>query len=268
MAFVAGVDIGSRITKAVVIDRTRKILGKSSSRTRPQFAEIARETLLQALDEAKLQERDLCYIAATGFGRYNVPFRNIQITDITCGARAAGFLFPATKCVLDIGSQCTRAIRLRDSGKVQTFRTNDKCAAGAGSFIERAARYLEVDLEDVGKLSLFADNPQAISSVCAVLAESEIVNHMTAGVSVENILRGIHMSLASRAAGLLSRVGKESELTFIGGVARQAGIVKALEEILGMPVNVPSEPEFVTALGAALLGLTRVEKRSTEAHPK
>lgn len=260
MAIVAGLDIGSRISKAVLIDESRLVLGKGLARTRPQFEEVAREALEAALAEAQVKEADLNYIAATGFGRYSVPFRNLQITDITCGGRGAAFLFPDTVCVLDIGSQSTRAMRLRAGGKIREFRTNDKCAAGAGGFIERAAHYLEVGLEDVGRLSLFADRAQTISSVCAVLAESEIINHMTEGVSVENILRGIHASLATRAQALLARVGLEPQLTFIGGVAKQAGMVKALEETIGMHVHVPAEPEFVTALGAALLGLARVEK--------
>jgi len=260
MLAVAGIDVGSRTTKAVVLDDTRRILGKGSARTRPDFPRVAGEALALALAEAGLAEGDLAYTATTGFGRYNVPSRDIQITDITCGARGAAFLYPGTSCVLDIGCQSTRAIRVRDGGRVKEFRTNDKCAAGAGGFIERAARYLEVGLEEVGGLSLEADSPQPISSVCAVLAESEIINHMTAGVSVENILRGIHLSLANRALALLKRVGLEPELTFIGGVARQAGMVRALEETVGITVNVPSDPELVGALGAALLGLARVEK--------
>lgn len=260
MLVVAGIDIGSRMTKAIILDQDRQILGKGSARTRPDFPRVAYEALDQALTEAGIVESDLAYTATTGFGRYNVPFRDIQITDITCGARGAASLFPGTTCVLDIGSQSTRAIRVREGGKVKEFRTNDKCAAGAGGFIERAARYLEVGLEEVGRLSLEADSPQPISSVCAVLAESEIINHMTAGASVENILRGIHLSLANRALALLKRVGLEPELTFIGGVARQEGMVKALEETVGMAVNVPREPELVGALGAALLGLGRAEK--------
>ena len=239
-------------------EEARQVLGKGIARTRPQFEEVAREALEAAMADAKVNEADLNYVATTGFGRYSVPFRNLQITDITCGGRGAAFLFPDTVCVLDIGSQSTRAMRLRAGGKIREFRTNDKCAAGAGGFIERAARYLEVGLEDVGRLSLFADHAQTISSVCAVLAESEIINHMTEGAGVENILRGIHVSLATRAQALLTRVGLEPQLTFIGGVARQAGMVKALEDSVGMRINV--EPEFVTALGAALLGLARVEK--------
>jgi len=167
--------------------------------------------------------------------------------------------------VLDIGAQSTRAVKLRDVGKVKEFKTNDKCAAGAGGFLERAARYLEVKLEAIGDLSLHADKPQQISSVCAVLAESEIINHVSSGQSVENILRGIHDSLASRAMTLLSRVGLDGELTFVGGVARQGGMVKALEAVAKVPVNVPAEPETVGALGAALLALQRLERREVRA---
>jgi len=260
MTYVAGIDMGSRMTKAVILDERQQVLGKGSVRTRPDFPQVAQEALAAALAEAELHRDEIAYTATTGFGRFNIPFRDIQITDMTCGARGATFLFPGTTCVLDIGCQSTRAIRVREGGRVKEFKTNDKCAAGAGGFIERAARYLEVRLEAIGDLSLQADNPQSISSVCAVLAESEIINHMTAGVSVENILRGIHLSLAQRAMSLLKRVGLAPELTFIGGVARQAGMVKALEETAGMKVNVPAEPDLVGALGAAVLGLRRVEK--------
>ena len=144
--------------------------------------------------------------------------------------------------------------------KVREFRTNDKCAAGAGGFIERAAKYLEIKLEEVGELSIKADKPQAISSVCAVLAESEIINHVSNGQTVENILYGVHQSLASRAMALMKRVGLEEEITFVGGVARQKGMVKALGETLEKEINVSEEPDMVGALGAALLALRRLEK--------
>jgi predicted CoA-substrate-specific enzyme activase len=265
MDIVAGIDIGSKGTKAVVLDAQRRVLGKGLVRTRPDFPGIAREALETALAEAGLGRDAIAYLATTGFGRYNVPFRDLQITEITCVARGAAFLFPGTRCVLDIGAQSTRAIKLRDGGRVKEFKSNDKCAAGAGGFLERAARYLEVKLEELGELSLHADKSQQISSVCAVLAESEIINHVSSGQSVENILRGIHDSLASRAMTLLSRVGLDGELTFVGGVARQAGMVKALEAVAKVPVNVPPEPEIVGALGAALLALQRLEKREARA---
>ncbi len=266
MLFVAGIDIGSRITKAVVLNEKRQILGRGQQRTRPNFPLIASETLEMALREAGLARNDLSYVATTGFGRYNVPFRDVQITDITCTAKGAIFLFPNTRCVLDIGFQSTRAIKVRDNGRVKEFRANDKCAAGAGGFLERAAKYMEISLEDFGELSLHAEHVQTISSVCAVLAETEIINHVSSGQTIENIVGGIHVSLASRALALLTRIGLEDEVTFVAGVARQPGMVKTLEETLKRKVNVSPEPELVTALGAGLLGLQRLEK--TLAIPK
>ena len=260
MVFVAGIDMGAKSTKVVILDGERRTRAKSAVKTRPDFPGVAKEGLGLALQQVGLKERDLSYIATTGFGRYNVPFRDIQITEITCVGRGAVFLFPQTRCILDIGAQSTRAIRVLENGKVRQFRTNDKCAAGAGGFIERAAKYLEVKIEEVGELSLQADKPQTISSVCAVLAESEIINHVSNGQTVENILYGVHQSLASRAMALMKRVGLEDEITFVGGVSRQRGMVKALEEILKKKINVDGEPEMVGALGAALLALRRLEK--------
>ena len=260
MVFVAGIDMGAKSTKAVILDDQRRIRGRSCIRTRPDFVAIAKEALEAALQEAKLKESDISYIATTGFGRYNVPFRDIQITDITCVGAGAVFLYPKTRTVLDIGAQSTRALRVSETGKVREFRTNDKCAAGAGGFIERAAKYLEVQVEEVGQLSLQAVKPQSISSVCAVLAESEIINLVSSGETVENIMRGVHNSLAARSLALLKRAGMEDEVTFVGGVARQKGMVKALEETLKRKVNVSDEPHMVGALGAAVLALRRLEK--------
>jgi len=264
MTFVAGIDIGAKSAKAVILDGEKRICGKATVKTRPDFPAVARQVLEEALQQAGLDENAINYVATTGFGRYNVPFRDVQITDITCVGRGAVFLFPKTRCVLDIGAQSTRALRVSDTGKVREFRTNDKCAAGAGGFIERACKYLEVSIDQVGELSIQANKPQTISSVCAVLAESEIINHVSTGESVENILRGVHNSLASRALALLKRAGMEDEVTFVGGVARQKGMVKALEETLKRKVNVSGDPEMVGALGAALLALRRLEKLLAE----
>ncbi len=145
-------------------------------------------------------------------------------------------------------------------GRVKEFKTNDKCAAGAGGFVERAARYIETTLEEVGELSLAGKDPVTISSVCAVLAESEIINHVSQGRSVEDILRGVHNSLAERAIALLKRVGIEPEVTLVDGMARQRGMVRALSEMLQMPINIPETPEIVNALGAALLAKRRLER--------
>lgn len=260
MTYTAGIDIGCRHTKAVVVDESQKICGMAVVRTRPDFTAVARDALAKALAKAGGHSEDVKYIATTGLGRYNIDFRDIQITDITCAAKGAAFLFPNTQCVLDIGGQSTRAIRVRENGRVKEFKSNDKCAAGSGGFLERAAHYLEVPVDQLGELSIRAKNPQTISSVCAVLAETEIINHVSSGQGIENIIRGIHNSLASRSRGLLSRVGMEGEVTFVGGVARQSGMVEALKQNLGRPVNIWKEPDMVVALGAALLAMRRYQK--------
>ena len=257
---VAGIDLGSGTTKCVLVDRDRGVRGRGLVRTKADFEKVAREALDAALADAALPPDAVAYTATTGLGRYAIPFRDIQITDLTCGARGAATQFPSTRFVLDIGAQCSRAIRLRDGGKVKEFHMNEKCAAGSGGFLERAAKYLEVTVADIGPLSLAAEHPHPISSVCAVLAESEIINHVSEGVSVENILRGIHNSLADRAMSLLKRVGFDGEVTLIGGVALQAGMIAALREKLGLTVNVPAEPQLTTALGAAILGLQRLQR--------
>lgn len=264
---VAGIDLGSGTTKCVLVDGDGCVRGSGQARTKADFEKVVREALEAALLDEGLTGEAVAYVATTGLGRYAVPSRDIQITDLTCGARGAAALFPSTRYVLDIGAQCTRAIKLGAGGKVKEFHTNEKCAAGSGGFLERAAKYLEVPLSDVGSLSLRAGRPQPISSVCAVLAESEIINHVSEGVPVADILRGIHTSLADRALGLLRRVGLDGEVTFIGGVARQEGMIVALREKLGVPINVPEAPQFATALGAALLGLRRLRKLPPPAEP-
>ncbi len=257
---VAGLDIGSRNTKAVVLDGTRKIVGRGRGRTHPNFEKLTEEVLGAALAEAGAQRSDLAYLATTGFGRHNVPDRDLQVTEITAAARGAAFLFPNTRSVLDVGHQNTRAIRIEAGGRVREFRSNDKCAAGAGGFVERGARYLEIGLDQVGPLSLMADAPLTISSVCAVLAESEIINHVSEGNSVENIVRGMHNSLAGRALALLKRAGVEPEITLVGGTTKQAGMVVAMSQTIGQQVNVSEDSDLAGAIGAAVLGLIRLEK--------
>ncbi|MFZ0060570.1 MAG: acyl-CoA dehydratase activase [Pyrinomonadaceae bacterium] len=267
MRNVAGIDCGSGLTKAVIISEfgansQPEVLGRGKTKTGVNMEAAASAALEAALGDAGLQREHVSYVATTGFGRYGIGFRDIQITEITSGARGAHFLIPQTHLVLDIGSQSTRAMSLTENGKVKAFKSNDKCAAGSGSFIQRAAKYLEVRIEDVGELAMRATSPQPISSVCAVLAESEIINLVSTGLSVEDIMRGIYDSLADRAALLLKRVGPGGPLVFIGGVATQRGMVKALEDHLQQPVTVPPDCEYVCALGAALLGLKRCNQSS------
>ena len=261
MVRIAGVDLGAGATKTVIIDGNACILGRGWARTQADFDAVARRSIAAACEEARIKPEQIDYIAATGLGRYSLSIRDVQVTDLTCGARGAHVLCPAPRFVLDMGAQSTRAIALRDGGKVGTFRTNEKCAAGSGGFLERVCRYLEVRLEDIGRMSLEATDPQPISSVCAVLAESEIINHISEGRSVPDILRGTHESLASRALSQLKMVGYEGSVVFIGGVALQDGMVEACRARFNGEVLVPDDPAHVTSLGAAVLGLQRFQKR-------
>lgn len=265
MAIIAGVDLGAGATKTVLVDDTACVLGRGIARTRADFDAVAQRSIDMACREADITPEDIDYIASTGLGRYSLSARDIQITDLTCGARGAHALFPDANFVLDMGAQCTRAVALRDGGKVKSFRTNEKCAAGSGGFLERICRYLEVDVNDIGALSLQGKDPQPISSVCAVLAESEIINHVSEGKSVADIVRGAHESLAGRALSQLRMVGFETSVIFIGGVVRQEGMVHACRDIFEGEVLIPRNPAHVVAYGAAILGLSRFAKRSAPA---
>jgi predicted CoA-substrate-specific enzyme activase len=254
---VAGIDVGSRATKAVLLEaETGRRLGRSSLTTGADLAGAARRALDEAMRAAGVGE--VAYVASTGYGRYQVPFRDLQITEITCHGRGAKDLFPRTRTVLDVGAMNTRAMRVAPSGRVEAFRMNDRCASGAGRFLERIARGLEVELEEIGALSLRASDARPISSVCAVLAESEVINQVTEGRSVEDILAGAHGSIADRIVTLLRQVGAEPEITLTGGVSRNVGMVRALEERVGVSLNVSPDAEHAGALGAALFGAARL----------
>jgi predicted CoA-substrate-specific enzyme activase len=265
MTFIAGVDLGAGGVKAVIIDESRNVVGRASLRTHADFDAVGRRCTAAACEQAGLQPAHIDYVASTGLGRYSFADRNIQITDLTCGARGAHALFPEARFVLDMGAQSTRAIALRNGGKVKSFRTNEKCAAGSGGFLERVARYLEVPLPELGSISMEAKDPQPISSVCAVLAESEIINHVSEGRSVADIVRGAHESLAARALSQLKLVGFDDGVVFIGGVALQEGMVAACRQRFAGGLFVPEHPAHTVALGAAILGLQRFQRRTRTA---
>lgn len=258
---VAGIDVGSRTTKAVILDETRRILGRGAAATGAVFVRAADQASASALRDAGVPVERLSYLATTGYGRYQVPDRDIQITEITCHAYGAHFLFPNTSCVLDIGAMNSRAMAISDRGRVLSFRLNDKCASGAGRFLERIARGLELSLEDIGPRSLESRQPCPISSICAVLAESEVINLVSQEAPVEDILQGVHLSIGQRIVSLVRQVGVRPEVTLTGGVSCNVGMVRTLEQILGLPLNVGRDAEYSGALGAALFGLDRARKR-------
>ncbi len=255
--YVAGVDIGSLSTDTVILDDERNLLGYSIVYTGASSVKAARKSYEEALERAGLGEEDISFVLSTGYGRAIVPFAQSQVTEISCHAKGAHFLFPNTRTVIDIGGQDSKAIKVSPKGKVLDFAMNDKCAAGTGRFLEVMARALEVDLERMGEKSLQAQNPVTISSMCTVFAESEVVSRIAEGHAIEDIINGIHNAISDRVLGLMKRVGIEEKITMTGGVAKNIGVVRALEAKLGTTLNIYFEPQIVGALGAALFALER-----------
>ncbi|HHV62570.1 MAG TPA: 2-hydroxyglutaryl-CoA dehydratase [Firmicutes bacterium] len=250
----AGVDIGSLSAKAVLLDIDRgEVLGYSIMPTGASSRDAAERVLAEAASRAGVDVGQIGRVVATGYGRIAVPFASKKVTEITCHARGAYHLFPQTRTVIDIGGQDSKVIRLGKDGRVVDFVMNDKCAAGTGRFLEVMARALEVSLEDMGRLSDLARERLTISSMCTVFAESEVVSLIAEGHPKEDIIRGLHDAVSERVAGMAERVGLENGVTMTGGVAKNAGVVRSLEERLGVKISRPEEPQIVGALGAALI---------------
>jgi predicted CoA-substrate-specific enzyme activase len=258
MAYAAGVDVGSTQTKAVVINEQGAIVGRTLIDTGANVVTAAEKAFLAALAEGRIEEEQVGYVVGTGYGRYKVTFGDTQITEISCHARGAVHMFPNTRTVLDMGGQDTKAIRVHPNGEVVDFCMNDKCAAGTGRFLQAAAFALEIPLADLGPTALRADKAVPISTTCTVFAESEVLSWLGKGKKIEEILLGVHRSIASRSIGLLKRVGIENEMTFTGGVTRNQGMVQVLDEMLGLTMNVSEESHYMGALGAALFALDRI----------
>jgi len=252
MACAAGVDVGSTQTKAVILDERGAIVGRSLTSTGANVIKAAEEAFAMALAQSDLREEEVEYVVGTGYGRYKVTFGNTQVTEISCHGRGAVHLFPGTRTVLDMGGQDTKAIRLDQDGDVLDFCMNDKCAAGTGRFLGAAAKALGMGLDDLGPTALRSSKPVRISTTCTVFAESEVLSWLGKGKRVEDILAGVHQSIAVRSVGLLRRVGLEPEITFTGGVAKNIAMIAALEQALGMKVNVGDDSHYMGALGAAL----------------
>lgn len=259
--YTSGVDVGSTYTKAIVLDEEQRIRGRAILPTGFKLDEVARQAHREALEAAGLGEDGADYVVATGFGRHQVGIGDLTVTDLTAAARGAKFLFPGTRTILDVGGQTMKATRLEDGAKVKSFRLNDKCAAGTGAFLEKTARYMGYSTEEIGPLVATSKQPIPISGVCAVFAESEVINHLSQGVAPADIMHGAIVSFVGRSVQLMRRVRMEPEYTLIGGILRYETMVRVIEETLESEVNVPDDGlvQFVPALGAAILGRLRLE---------
>jgi (R)-2-hydroxyacyl-CoA dehydratese activating ATPase len=255
MEYVAGIDIGSTQAKGVILDEQGKIASRAIIDMETNMGKAAEVVFQQLLENAVLGPEDIAFTVATGYGRYRVTFGDLQVTEISCHARGAVAEFPGTRTVLDIGGQDTKAIRLGESGEVIDFAMNDKCAAGTGRFLGAASFALEMPLSELGPLALKSTKPVRITTTCTVFAETEIIGHLAKGHRPEDVLLGMHHSIATRCASLVRRVGMAPEVTFTGGVSRNAAMVVLLQELLGTPLNVSAQGQFMGAIGAGLYAL-------------
>lgn len=264
MIYTAGIDIGSTYTKALILSENNQIIGQAMEPTGFKLGQVAERTYHQALAAGGLSAGEVTYIVSTGFGRHQAHISDAQVTDLTASARGATFFFPNTQTILDIGGQTMKASRLDDKARVKSFRLNDKCAAGTGAFLEKTARYMGYTTPEIGPLVATSKESVPISGVCAVFAESEVINHLSEGMAPADIMYGSIVSLVGRAVQLMKRVRMEPEFTLVGGILRFETMVDVVGEALGAEVNVPEGDlvQYISALGAAVLGHQRLQKIS------
>lgn len=257
--YTLGIDIGSTASKCVMLADGKEIIAKSliavgAGTSGPQRAIDA------VLEAAGKTREQIAFVLATGYGRNSLEgFADHQMSELSCHARGAAFLFPQVRTVVDIGGQDVKILRV-ENGAMTNFQMNDKCAAGTGRFLDVMARVLEVDVNDLGTLGAKSTKEVAISSTCTVFAESEVISQLAQGTDKCDIINGIHKSVAGRVAGLAHRVGVQDDVVMTGGVAQNSGVVNALQEQLGHTIHTSPLTQYVGALGAALFAYKKCNK--------
>jgi predicted CoA-substrate-specific enzyme activase len=254
MMYAAGVDVGAASGEVLIWDG-EEIVAYSIVPTGFNSRRAAHLALEKVLDEARISRDAIGPIVATGYGRIAIDYADRQVTEISCYAKGINHLYPEVRTIIDIGGQDSKAISVDKDGRVVDFLMNDKCAAGTGRFLEVMAKALEVQVEDLGDVSLQATEPHQVSSTCTVFAESEVVTLVAEGVDREDIVAGLHVAIAKRTMSMVSRLGLIPPVAMAGGVAKNRGVVRAIENELGEQLIVPSEPQIIGALGAALLAM-------------
>lgn len=262
---VGGCDVGSATGKAVVM-KDGEIVSYViiPSTTRPEVTALT--VMEETIKKAGLSSlEDLEYIVGTGYGRLKVPFANENISEITCHARGAHWLSSTVRTVVDIGGQDCKVMSIDDKGRVLEFTMNDKCAAGTGRFFEAMARVLDCGLEGLSTLSLKSTNPAVITSQCSVFAESEVVTLVNEGMDLVDITAGLNASIGGRLNSMVRRIGLIEDVALTGGCAKNEGLVKALEEKLGVTVKkLPQDPQIAGAIGAAIIASEKVSAQSAD----
>ena len=256
--YVMGIDSGSTSTNAVIMDQDRKIKAFSVVRTGAKSGVSAERALNDVLEKAGLTREDISWIVSTGYGRVSIEFADENVTEISCHGKGAHYFNPEIRTILDIGGQYSKAIRLNENGEVKDFVMNDKCAAGTGRFLEMIARTLEVSLDELGAIALTSQDKIEITSMCSVFVESEVISLIANNKEKADIADGVCHAIANKASGLLRRVGMEPEFMMTGGVAKNPGVVRAVEEKIGSKLYICEEPEIVGAAGAAVYALEKM----------
>ena len=256
--YVMGIDSGSTSTNAVIMDENRRIIASAVVRTGAKSGESARKILEEITQKAGCSREDLSWIISTGYGRVSIPFADENVTEISCHGRGAHYFNPAVRTILDIGGQDSKAIKLNESGEVTDFVMNDKCAAGTGRFLEMIARSLEISLDELGPIALESTEEIEITSMCSVFAESEVISLIANNKEKSDIANGICRAIANKAFSLLKRVGMEETFMMTGGVAKNPGVVRAVEDKIHSRLYICEEPEIVGATGAALYALDKI----------
>ena len=260
MRIAAGVDVGSTQTKAVLLgdNGERSILARALVDTGANVRKAAETAFDKCCQIAGIPQSEVGFVVGTGYGRYKISFGNAQMTEISCHARGAHFLCPGTRTVIDMGGQDAKAISVGPSGEVLDFVMNDKCAAGTGRFLANAAEVMGISLDEIGPLSLRATRPVKIATVCTVFVESDILSYLSQGKRAEDIMGGVHLAIAKRTLSLARRLTIEPEITMTGGVARNIGMVRALETVLERKMQISPDAHYMGAVGAAVFALEKL----------
>ena len=256
-----GIDIGSTSSKAVLLEDGSRVLAKDVVMLGTGTAG-PRRIYQQILDLGNVTRGEISRITVTGYGRLTFSEADDQISEVSCHGKGIHFLFPEARTVIDIGGQDAKAMRLNANGGLVNFVMNDKCAAGTGRFLDVMARVLDVGIDQLGDLSARSDHPLSISNVCTVFAESEVISHLSAEAAIEDIVAGIHLSVARRVSALTMRIGIEDQVAMSGGVALNRGVVCAMEKELKRPVLVHEDTQLAGAYGAALMAYEKAERAS------
>jgi predicted CoA-substrate-specific enzyme activase len=236
----------------------KQILARALTDTGANVLKAAQAAFDQSCYAAGISSDEVGFVVGTGYGRYKISFGNSQMTEISCHARGAQFLCPGTRTVIDMGGQDSKAISVGPSGEVLDFVMNDKCAAGTGRFLANAAEVMGISLDEIGPLSLRATRPVKIATVCTVFVESDILSYLSQGKRPEDIMGGVHLAIAKRTLSLARRLSIEPEITMTGGVARNVGMVQALETVIGRKLQISPDAHYMGAVGAALFALEKL----------